>query len=104
MFAGIHNGGVADTMKRLFGTAVIVASLSGWAMAQDTSDPAMSRTPTDATPMARTATEMETDRDFDLGWLGLLGLAGLAGLRRHRHTHPANTGTHVHDHTRTDRL
>ena len=61
------------------------------------------------TPMARTtATELESDRDFDLGWLGLLGLAGLAGLRRRRHVHHTDavgtSGTHMHDHSRTDRI
>lgn len=38
---------------------------------------------------------VETENDFDWGWLGLLGLAGLAGLlpkKRHEtvHTHPIN--------------
>lgn len=99
-------------MNRLLGTAVMIAGLSIPAMAQDTgmsgSRTGSASGTTDMTPMTRTtATELESDRDFDLGWLGLLGLAGLAGIRRRSHVHhtgPVGTDTHTHDHNRMDRM
>ena len=101
-------------MKRLLGTAAMVIGLSLSATAQGTGDRSMSGSgsgsmsgSSDVTSMNRMGTEVESDRDFDLGWLGLLGLAGLAGMRRRSHVHHTDTvgtGTHVHDHSRTDRI
>jgi hypothetical protein len=56
-------------------------------------------------PYNRTTTEVDTNDDFDWGWLGLLGLAGLAGLLPKKRQEPVRYTTNepgVGVHSRSD--
>ncbi len=55
--------------------------------------PASAQTNTDTNTTTNTAPRqdvrtVESDRNFDWGWLGLLGLLGLAGLAGRKHEEP----------------
>ena len=87
-----------SNLSKLVGASVIattlaVASLNVPVHAQDTA-------PRTYVEPDGEVESVETENDFDWGWLGLLGLTGLAGLagrKRHEtvHTHYSNDDPNV---------
>lgn len=76
-------------LSKVVGAGVLTLSMAVLPL----TTPASAQTNTDTNTTTNTAPSqdvrtVESDRNFDWGWLGLLGLLGLAGLAGRKHEEP----------------